>query len=245
MRYSVIRDFRPFFLGLSLGLLLVVMSLGTLQQAEANHLSGPCTGATYTEAVRENNTDVEDGGHAQIKLEYPDGGPVNNGGLVRSIFAWRNFDNFAEVGWKWYAINPSDNSPRYFAYWEDHNNPRNQPWESGSAGNRDSFSHYKADNDSGDHWQLFAGGSQIAQHDFADLHDSIGIWGNSEVKNRCDSAEAHFQNLTDKACNSCGYVDWLNTENYDIGLENPCFHTDLISATEFKVLHGPGSGESC
>jgi hypothetical protein len=234
-----------FTLGVALG--LVFVSYWHLEPvAEANHLNPPCDNTfTLTEAVKENNTDVEDGGKASIKLQYPDGGPVDNGGLVRSIFAWRNIDNHAEVGWKWFDVSPSDPSPKYFAFWYDQGNPRNQPWEEGGAGTRDSFSSYKLDNDTGDHWTFHAGGSQVENHTFADLHNSILIWANSEVKDICDSAEAHFQNLQDKACNSCSYAGWQDTANSDIGLENPCFHTNLISATEFKVLHGPGDGETC
>lgn len=233
-----------FVAGWVLGSLTVGILFGP--SVSADHLGGPCRSGTLTEAARENDVAIELGGKGKIQLSYLDGGPVGGGGLVRSLFAWRNFDNWAEVGWKWYDIQPSDPSPKFFAFWIDAGNARPQPWEEGGAGNRNSWSNYKLDNDGGDHWTFHAGGSQVHQHTFENLNANVFIWGNSEVKNLCDSAVAHFKDLLDKNCaDPCQYVNWVASENYQIGTENDCHHVDIVSATVFDVLHGPGAGEIC
>lgn len=71
-------------------------------------------------------------------------------------------------------------------------------------------------------------------------------WDNSEVDNSCDDAKAHFMELKDRNCWACGWVNWSAIQNYDVGqFENPCYHTELNSNTEFRVVHGSGAGEVC
>jgi hypothetical protein len=171
----------PFYVGLAIAL-LVAMTI-VPQPVSANHLSGPCTtGNTYTEAARENNLAVELGGKGKIQLEYPNGGPVANGGLVRSFFAWRNFDNFAEIGWKWWDIEPSDTSPKFFAFWRDQGAPRPTPWEEGGAGARDSWSNYKLDNDGGHHWTFHAGGNEVYNYTFNNMNDNTSSGGTRRLR---------------------------------------------------------------
>lgn len=183
---------------------------------------------------------VEDGVSAEVHLGWPDGGPVNNGGLVRMIVAWRNGDNWAEAGWGWRDGRESE--AKYWAVWNDADN-YHEVLE-GDAGARDSWPFYRLSNDEGSHWRWLHNGNQYHARVFSNLTEVLP-WGNDEVDNKCDSAHAEFRELKDKACNNCDFDPWLNTENFQIGTENPCFHVDLLSNTRFEVVHGEGAGQTC
>ncbi len=170
------------------------------------------------------------------------GGPVDTaGGLVRSLFAERNFDNKAEIGWLW--LEGTDNQPTRFWFLRD----RTQPHQgrSGPTGNLGELHQYRLNNDSGNHWVFRADGQPIKDFTFGDLNSNIFNYANVEVDNSCDSAKAHYANLMDKDCDGCTWKDWSQTQNYPTQFENPCYHVELNSNTEFRVVHGSGAGEVC
>lgn len=225
-----------------LAVLTLLQTLLIVPPSSAGHLQTGCYSAAWTEAVKENDIRNEDGVHGQIQVNYPDGGPVNNGGIVKSLFAWRNYDNFAEVGWLW--RDGFESSQRRFTYLRDAGTP-GAVNKHGYAGDRGTFHHHKLSNDYGDHWKFRSHGETVRNHTFVNLNSDILPWGNSEVDNSCDSAWAHFKDLTDKDCDDCRWEVWYDTQNSGIGTENPCYHTDLAGNNEFYVRHGSGSGETC
>ena len=230
--------------GRIVGFATVLLSLLFVVPAHSGHLNTGCGTVMWTEAVREDNTRDEDGVHGLVEIEYPSGGPVDSGGLVRSLFGWKNFDNFAEVGWLW--RDGFESQPTRFTFWIDAGQPKIA--KKGPAGDLGTFHQYRLNNDVATHWIFRADGETINEHTFVNLGangEGVLPWGNSEVDNSCDSAKAHFKNLKQKNCNTCEWVDWTSTENYSIGNENPCYHTDLYSNTAFRIVHGAGAGETC
>jgi hypothetical protein len=133
----------------------------------------------------------------------------------------------------------NENAPKRFAAWRDAGVFGLR--KDGSAGDRDEFRGFKADNDTGNHWVFDHVGQQFHQRTFNNLNSDMLPFASSEVDNGCDSAAAHFKDLMDKTCNNCGYNPWLDTEHYNpshICCENPCFMVNLISNDEFTVEHG-------
>jgi hypothetical protein len=239
-------------LAFALGFVYVMLVAGPwLTPARGGHVDTGCVGAptnAWVEAVRENNTRVEDGVHGQIQITFPDGGPVQFGGLVESLWAFRNADNKAEVGWKW--IRQSESQQKTFAFRRDQGQAH-LVVVSGSAGERGSWHHYRVHRTGGNHWLWKAEDDQIHEHTFNDLNDNLLMWANSEVKNTCDNAWSYQRDLTEKDLPGGDWTDWDTIENFDpgsinAGTENPCWHTDLIANNEFKVVHGQGAGnEEC
>lgn len=116
----------------------------------------------------------------------------------------------------------------------------------GDAGSLGLFYTYKLDNPTGTKWKWFREVNQYKQHTFASSSMAdVLIWANSEVDNKCDTAEVEFRLTKERTCDGCAYNDWDNPQNYAIGTENPCFHVNIISNTNFEIVHGAGAGETC
>lgn len=177
-------------MGFLLGTLMLIIP-GSFQPVEADHANTGCGTAFGSEITKENNDEIEDGNHADILVTYPDGGPVSNGVLVKSLYLWANADNWAEVGWNW--RDGIHTSPRRFwartdggRYGEDAND--------GDGGTRGQYSDYKVDNDTGQHFRAFK--DQVIYHTYTfDILSEGEVYSNAEVDNSCDSSAASFRNL--------------------------------------------------
>ncbi len=202
----------------------------------ADHTRQRCDGTGYNELVRENSVSSENGVHAQIKIGT-EGTP--NFGIVRSIFAHRDANNFVEVGWGWVIANGNTRPTRF--WWARDEGVDFKDVTEGFAGNENTFHHYTLNNDAAVHWQFKSDGETLHERTMA-FSNSMML-GNSEVDAICDWAGAEFKDLRDKPCPSCTWYPWVSTENHPSAGENPCFHVNLISDTAFGVAHGSGAGE--
>lgn len=63
---------RYFAHGFGIGMLLLTV-IGQLHPVAANHAQSGCNQVEWSEVVKENNDEVEDGNHAKIKVAFPDG----------------------------------------------------------------------------------------------------------------------------------------------------------------------------
>lgn len=118
---------------------------------------------------------------------------------------------------------------------------------SGPAGNLGEFHQYRLNREQSNQWLFRADAETIKEFTFQDLQANILNYTNSEVDNSCDSATSHYKNLMDRDEDNGLWKDWTEIRNYDgaEGLENPCFHTRIMSTTEYQVVHGSGPQEEC
>ena len=225
---------------------LLIASTPFSGSASANHTLTGCVylanNGHWNEAVRQNTgANSEDGSSGYARINYPPGGPAAvGGGLVRSILLWWDADNWVEIAWSW-ARDVTD-GPTKIAAWRDQGTYAHVLL--GPAGDLNSYHKYRVVNDTGTHVNWFFDDVLKFNRTFRTL-DQGNAAANSEVWNTCDSAYAHFNNLTELPCIGCGWDRWDGIVLWRHGRENPCYHTRLIDATEFYVEHGPGSGEVC
>jgi hypothetical protein len=216
--------------------------------AQASHGSTGCVdlaaqGIRWNEGTREGGSDTdsnEDGATGYPRINYPDGGPVE--GMVRSLFLWLDPDNHAEIGWAW-ARPRGHTSPRKIAAWTDAGTP-NDSGDEGFAGNLNSYHKNRVVNDTGVHVTWSVDDVTIHARTFFILSQG-NVSSNSEVWNTCDSAWAHFRDLTELECVGCGWNNWTAIVNWKVGMENPCYHTRIPDNTQWYAEHGSGSGEVC
>jgi hypothetical protein len=223
---------------------MLAIVLGTPTAALANHtINTDCIAHVWVEGVREDSFADDDGVRAQIWTSWPQppSDPVVVA-MIRSSYIWKDVDNWAEVGWSWWE--PLEHEPTAFAAWTDFGTYDDVSRSPGSGGDLNTWHTYHIRNSGTEHWIWQNDGTDFKNRTFVTFNVGNAA-GDAEVKNTCDSSYTHQTNLYRKDCNACGWVDWQAINDWSVGDENPCYHTDLTSVHEWYALHGEGSGETC
>jgi hypothetical protein len=230
--------------------LFILFAVLAPASTRAGHEAGPCEppGIKWAELVREDDNKIEKGVSANIEVILAEADdPEHGGAIIRSIYAWKNDDNSAEIGWAW---EDDGEHVRPTLFWELEDDGLNKYNHFEGPAGFDGFKDYKLliDPPPAHHWKFRVDGELKWEEDFENMA-FVNPVGSSEIHEECNSAKAHHKDLKDIENVGDPWGDWSAIERWaptgGTFVENPCFHTEIISDTAFRVEHGAGGGEIC